>query len=1182
MLSEFFGWLTRFDAPGKRIGFVLLCVGINVLGGWVAQTCQLPLWLDAFGTILGGYVLGPLFGGAIGGCANWFHGISDPETLPYAVTSMATGVIVGLAGRRRYFDDFFHCMIIATVTCMVAILVSLPLNLFLYGGYSGNVWGDGVVNFFLMSGASLPVACLAGEFYLDFMDKTISILGLYLLIRIYRSNRGEREGQPIRAIMVVAGLLLLVMVFFSLMVDAKEPEGNKNYSTMIQTVYDNNNGLPCGKANDIVQTPDGLLWIGTYAGLYRYNGTEFQWMKDFESVKNVNCLYVDREGRLLIGTNDNGLSLCQKQSVQQVLDVEAGLPSSTVRSIVQDADGNYYVGTAAQLAVVSMEDGLKLQGVLHDIKGAVSMAADRKGHVAVVTGAGDLFLVEDERVQQRISLPKVMGQFTACFFDEAGRLYAGTSGSQLQVFQVQEDRLVQTKAITCPGQKNTNCIAQHDGVIFICTDNGIGYLDASENFHGINTRRFNNSIDSMLVDYQGNLWFASSRLGLLRFTQSSFTNISFIAGLPEKVVNAIDSWQGRLYIGTDSGLQVVDEEQQVQVEDSLVGFLGDDRIRCIRHDRQNNLWLCTYNKGLVRQSPSGELKVYDTAHGFISNRIRNILELSDGRMVVGTNKGIAFVQDGETQLTLGSKEGLGNVSVLSLLELPDGTLLVGTDGNGIVCVKDGAVTGHLDKGSGLNSEIILRMVADKAGRGTFIVTGSGICYLEENSALRKLDNIPFYNNYDLFISQADKLFLTGSAGIYVLDRAKLLAGEPQDYELLDGVYGMVGSLTANAWNYLDEEENLYVAGDTCVMSINLKQYANLPQLFRMVMSRMKLDNKLYKVPQDGQLEIARDVSRIELFPEILNYTAQNPFISYYLEGVDKEPVVIRQDELSSVLYTNVPAGEYKFHLNVLGPDKETILASTAFSLNKAKAIYDYVWFKLYLLLVPMLAVAWITWFVVRTQLQRTMSLQRRELALAQRQVQMAKESIQAIARTVDAKDENTSQHCNRVAEISLLIGQQLGFSKEDCDNLYQAAIVHDIGKIGIADAILNKASRLTDEEYAIMKTHVVRGAKILQDFTLVDHIIEGVRYHHERYDGKGYVEGLKGEEIPLFARIISVADAFDAMRASRVYRQGMDREYVINEMIKGKDKQFDGRLVDILLSLIEAGKVRVDDSASKL
>ena len=91
-----------------------------------------------------------------------------------------------------------------------------------------------------------------------------------------------------------------------------------------------------------------------------------------------------------------------------------------------------------------------------------------------------------------------------------------------------------------------------------------------------------------------------------------------------------------------------------------------------------------------------------------------------------------------------------------------------------------------------------------------------------------------------------------------------------------------------------------------------------------------------------------------------------------------------------------------------------------------------------------------------------------------------------------------------MAEISLLIGQQLGFSKEDCDNLYQAAIVHDIGKIGIADAILNKASRLTDEEYAIMKTHVVRGAKILQDFTLVDHIIEGVRYHHERYDGKGY------------------------------------------------------------------------------
>ncbi|MBR6326083.1 MAG: HD domain-containing protein, partial [Lachnospiraceae bacterium] len=134
-----------------------------------------------------------------------------------------------------------------------------------------------------------------------------------------------------------------------------------------------------------------------------------------------------------------------------------------------------------------------------------------------------------------------------------------------------------------------------------------------------------------------------------------------------------------------------------------------------------------------------------------------------------------------------------------------------------------------------------------------------------------------------------------------------------------------------------------------------------------------------------------------------------------------------------------------------------------------------------------------------------------------------------------------------------------------------------IGKIGIPDSVLNKVGRLTDEEYARMKSHVIRGAEILKDFTLVENVVDGTRYHHERYDGKGYPDGLKGEEIPLVARIISVADTFDAMTSNRVYRNHMDTDYVMEEMKRGRGTQFDPNVLDAFLRLIESGVINLDE-----
>ena len=139
--------------------------------------------------------------------------------------------------------------------------------------------------------------------------------------------------------------------------------------------------------------------------------------------------------------------------------------------------------------------------------------------------------------------------------------------------------------------------------------------------------------------------------------------------------------------------------------------------------------------------------------------------------------------------------------------------------------------------------------------------------------------------------------------------------------------------------------------------------------------------------------------------------------------------------------------------------------------------------------------------------------------------------MKTLATTIEAKDEYTKGHSYRVAEYSALIAKQLGWSENEVQNLRNAAFLHDIGKIGVPDTILNKPTKLSDEEYEIIKSHTIMGADILKDITIVSNLTDIARYHHERYDGKGYPDGLKGEESPFHARIISVADSYDAMKS---------------------------------------------------
>ena len=187
--------------------------------------------------------------------------------------------------------------------------------------------------------------------------------------------------------------------------------------------------------------------------------------------------------------------------------------------------------------------------------------------------------------------------------------------------------------------------------------------------------------------------------------------------------------------------------------------------------------------------------------------------------------------------------------------------------------------------------------------------------------------------------------------------------------------------------------------------------------------------------------------------------------------------------------------------------------------------------------------------------------------------EMIEEAIETFIRFIDAKDPYTKGHSNRVARFTRLIADELGYEGEELNRIYYVALLHDCGKIGIPDNILRKPGKLTSEEFETIKSHTIRGSEILSRFKSLKNVEEGARFHHERYDGKGYPEGKKGEEIPLIARMICVADAFDAMSSNRVYRDKLSREKIIEEIETNKGTQFDPRIADILLDLIRTGKI---------
>lgn len=334
---------------------------------------------------------------------------------------------------------------------------------------------------------------------------------------------------------------------------------------------------------------------------------------------------------------------------------------------------------------------------------------------------------------------------------------------------------------------------------------------------------------------------------------------------------------------------------------------------------------------------------------------------------------------------------------------------------------------------------------------------------------------------------------------------------------------------------------------------------------------------------NGSLEIHQHVGggeRVATIPDLRDYNPDD-YSLLDIVKVDGEPFIVMQEGDYLVYIPSVTANALEMPIEPNEGTTPGIIMYVAIgeSIEESSLELNYTFNRLLRtdVLFWISVVGIIIWVIALIIFGITSAQIKKYNVRHERDNKIINESIETFTGFIDAKDPYTNGHSKRVATYTKMIAKEMGYDGEQLDNIYYIALLHDCGKMGVPDSILGKPGKLTEEEFEIIKSHTVRGGEILSSFKSLKNAGEGALYHHERYDGKGYPKGLAGEEIPLIARMICVADSFDAMNSNRVYRKKLTGEYIINELEINKGAQFDPKIADIMLKLIKNGKVSVDD-----
>ena len=708
--------------------------------------------------------------------------------------------------------------------------------------------------------------------------------------------------------------------------------GSGGFSAVL---YNIRNGLPTSDANAIAQTADGFLWIGSYAGLIRYDGNTFERIDSAEGLDNVCCLYVDSLDRLWIGTNDSGVFLMTEGEFRKWNEAD-GLASVSIRAIAEDGEGFLYAACAAGgIAVIDPEGNLTI--VQDERLAGETVPEIRSGSDGLIYGftqAGDLFTVKGSEVITFLSHGDCPIRSITCILPDPahpGNLYVGTSMPRICYGNL-EQKFTGMDVMSISPLAHVNRLEVIGGKILVCAGNGAGELDAGE-FHLLQDLPMNNSVSHVMTDYEGNLWFTSGRQGVMKIVPNQFTDLNDLYDLPAAVVNSTCLLDGDLFIGTDDGLTVVrDGEKASSIplksavtasgEDlgasDLLEFLDGVRIRSIIRDSKGRLWISTWRKYGLLCYDQGGLTAFTPEDGLFSDMPRVVAELEDGSVAAANYGGVSIIQNGAVTASWGVENGIANPEILTVAEGFHNDLILGSDGGGIYLVgPDG--TRHIGREDGLRSEIVMRVKRSSSRELCWIVTGNSLAYMTPDYHVTTIQNFPYPNNFDLFESENGDVWVLSSTGIFVVPAEELLADGPIDPVFFGVNSGVPYIATANSFSELTAGGDLYIAGTEGVALVNLeKPFENIGTL-KIALPYVDADGERFYPDGSGSFTVPYNTKKLTVYPYVFSYSLVDPRVSYRLEGFDEKDTTISRSRLIPVDYTNLKNGAYLFSMTVKDP-----------------------------------------------------------------------------------------------------------------------------------------------------------------------------------------------------------------------------------------------------------------------
>ena len=949
-------------------------------------------------------------------------------------------------------------------------------------------------------------------------------------------------------------------------------------------LYDNDNGLPTSEANAIAETEEGFIWIGGYSGLIRYDGQNFERYDSTTGIASVISLFVDSKDRLWIGTNDSGVFVLKNSDLIK-FGRDEGLRALSIREIDEDSEGNIFIASTRGIAYIDQDM------VLHQLDEPLLNDAYIKEFkisdddvIYGITNSGEVFVIKNKKLTSYYDSADLGFDNTVkCIYpdyDNPGYIYAGTTGSEMYYGKLGEPFEIIEEVDLSP-LYNINSIKMVDGKLWFCADNGIGAYD-KEKFSVLDNIPLTSSIEKMMVDYEGDLWFASSKQGVMKIVNSRFVDLFEQYNIEQTVVNATALYDDSLFIGSNAdGLKIISKTDGLldsyplntcvsisgvdYGQNDLLKMLEDKRIRSMINDSKGNLWISTYGTyGLIKLN-NHNATCFTSADGMPTDRIRTVYERKDGSILVACTGGIAVIENDEIVKIYDQTSGINNTEILSVIETKNGDILAGTDGDGLYLLHDDSVTRY-GVGDGLQSEIIMRVKNDNTTNICWIVTGNSIAYMDENLEVHTIKNFPFSNNFDMYENSRGEMWILSSNGIYVTKVDELIKNETLSPLYYSKSNGLKTLTNANSYSCVSEDGDLYICGATGVSKVNIEEPFETVSNLKMVVPYIECDNELIYPNEDGTYLISEDTQRLTIYAFVYNYSLINPLVTYHLDGFEDRLTTVERSSLTPINYTNLKGGEYNFVMKIKDPagtDEQEIVVN----ITKTKAFYEEVWFYVLSVVVASIVIGTIVRSII---LKKTKEYEKKN----REQKTLIREITEAFAKIIDMKDKYTNGHSSRVAEYTAMLTKEMGYDEDTVEKYYNIALMHDLGKIGIPEDVLNKPGKLTDEEFNIIKSHSIKGYNVLKSISIMPELADGAGFHHERPDGKGYPRGLKKDEIPMVAQIIAVADTFDAMYSDRPYRKRMNFDKIVAIINEVSGTQLSKDVVDAFLRLVDKGELR--------